>query len=790
MMKEGGARMPPWRRRGTRQAGLLGGALLAALAVALLGVRGQAQGQAPNQITLSGFSRAPASVNAGTPQVAMLALTATSSSGVATVASIRVELTGSVTEGDIAPNGVHLWADRNGNAVIDGADTLLNSKPPLNGTVTLTVGVSVHWGLPAQLLVSMSFSAAAGNGHTVGVRVASTSDVISQAEAAIGGVYPIASGQAVIVAVNPDTAEIVEATGGVEQGSGGMLEAADGLVRAEAPPGATSVPLTMWLVRPGADALPPLPGLVVVAPLSLAWEAAEPGATTPPRLSAPVQITIRLAELASSIGRETLTVVALGTQGGWVTLPAVLSADGARLIVSVSVMITFAVVTLPGAAADVLPPAGGMLTSNDGRISVTMPAGASADGVQISLTPAAAPAALTGTATPVGPATTVAVQPVTNAPLSAPITVAIDLPAGTQCTATCPYAVYGQSPGGGPVQVLPSRVSADGAQLLVEITGAITVVVAETAAAASGQVAADRTGSVATPDGAVRVDAGSGRTPITISLAPVPADAATLGMLEGQAAADPIGVGLSAGDGSGSGGRSVTVEVRLSTAGGAANAASLRAYGVGADGFPQLLPSVVDGVAGVLRIAIDVSQTIYLTRDAPTRTVLLQPGWNLVTWSGGNRAPVSFLGTALQARLDSVHRWDSARGGYASYFHAAPTTGRLQTLDSEDAIWVRLSGSTALPLIMPDTRLAPRSLPLRPGWNLVSWSGAATPTLDGLGPLVSRMGALITWSQADQALQHAYVPGFPVFVARLEKRGPLWVYIDGAAAVTWPQPGA
>jgi CSLREA domain-containing protein len=83
-----------------------------------------------------------------------------------------------------------------------------------------------------------------------------------------------------------------------------------------------------------------------------------------------------------------------------------------------------------------------------------------------------------------------------------------------------------------------------------------------------------------------------------------------------------------------------------------------------------------------------------------------------------------------------------------------------------------------------------RTVELRPEWNLVGWTGAATPVSNAVEGLGSGLGAVFTWDVAAGVFQ-SYALALPAFLNTLSDLLPgagIWLRVAGGAGVTWEQP--
>ena len=756
--------------------------------------------QTLTQVTFVSASRAPSAVTAGSTDVPFLNLTATVSAATARID--RLTRTGTAADGDTAVDGIRLWFDANGNGLVDGVDQLLDTATFLQGVALLKPDFVVAWTAPALLIVTVDVRPTAGAGSTLGLQIDSATSLSLSADALIAGDFPADSGLATILAL-PDSPSTVGAGTSVSGNTTTTVQTADGLITATVPAGATAVDLIVSLALVDSALLPDRPGTPASAAYRLTWSATD--GATPQVLAAAVRIELDLAAIMQGgEDHSQLTVIALTANGAWQALPSTLSADGLRLIISVSVEVTFSLVILPGAVADLLPPAGGVVVSADGTAQAILPAGAVTEPVLLSLTPSHAPApTLPGSSRAVGTPLAFRQQnPATGEPadLSAPITLALQTPDLSDvpgCESPCAVAVYAiPSDGGTPVPV-PSRLSNDGLHVLIDVSVDVTLVLVAGPDIASGTIAAGAAGVVVSVDGRIRLAAPAGAEDLTVTVGPVVLDPAIAAQVGSDLVFAPQHVAFAEGAaGAGRSGRETTLEIALDALAPNVDPAQLQAFGVPAHAAnadaatPRLLPAVVDTDAGLVRIAVNVDTTVFLTQFAACRGVPLEAGWNLVTFSGPEGMPAPFLHTLLGDRLIAVDRWNAGDRRYDTYFPALPISQSLQRFRAEDALWVLIADGPALAWCMADTPPASRSVALHPGWNLVSWAGPDTPAPELLAPLRHDLISVFVWDPHTASLNPLLLAIGPIFPTLVSTRDAMWLLVAGDIPVTWNQPGA
>lgn len=168
-----------------------------------------------------------------------------------------------------------------------------------------------------------------------------------------------------------------------------------------------------------------------------------------------------------------------------------------------------------------------------------------------------------------------------------------------------------------------------------------------------------------------------------------------------------------------------------------------------------------------------------------TRTALLRPGWNLVSWLG--IATATATATApLGSTVDQLLSWDAAAGNWR-WFSLAARRGSLATLDNGDAVWVHVTA--AAPLYWPQAvpRPLPRLLDTPPGWTLTAWTGPdVTPLAKAVASLGDRVSAVASFDAAQQEYR-LYRPDLPWLGAApiLSHGDAFWIRLRSAG--TWAQ---
>ena len=169
------------------------------------------------------------------------------------------------------------------------------------------------------------------------------------------------------------------------------------------------------------------------------------------------------------------------------------------------------------------------------------------------------------------------------------------------------------------------------------------------------------------------------------------------------------------------------------------------------------------------------------------RNVPLLEGWNLVGWTGAT--PITEATAAIAGTFNAVFTWDATSQRFRSYNPSLPANlNTLSDLELGDAVWIRVASPGGA--LWPQTRSdGPRTVSLRTGFNLVTWTGPdATPVgvaIAGLGPA---METLLLWDAASQRFR-SFSPDVPSVlntVTALNYGDAMWLLVNRTA--TWRQP--
>ena len=191
-----------------------------------------------------------------------------------------------------------------------------------------------------------------------------------------------------------------------------------------------------------------------------------------------------------------------------------------------------------------------------------------------------------------------------------------------------------------------------------------------------------------------------------------------------------------------------------------------------------------------LHISVPGNRTVAVAAVTP-RTIPLQPGWNLVTYTGAPDTPVAFLFGGLPSVIDAIHGWDSAGSRFLSAFPFAPSHSTLTTVQPRDALWVHVRGAQTVEWDEFGSALPPGPTALTPGWNLVPWLGSEVPFTIGAARLFRISPIVYRWDPVG-SLHEVFNAAGPSFLNTLTTLHPfdgLWVFVATNAPVLWQQPG-
>ena len=172
----------------------------------------------------------------------------------------------------------------------------------------------------------------------------------------------------------------------------------------------------------------------------------------------------------------------------------------------------------------------------------------------------------------------------------------------------------------------------------------------------------------------------------------------------------------------------------------------------------------------------------------------LVPDWNLIGVPGGGR--ISELLLPIGGQFDAVFAWNAGAQTYVVYYpqvppqvtrrQVPPQVNTLQELQSDQAIWIRITNpaGASLPLPQEDSDVRPPAVTLLRGWNLVPWRGPDRVTAaEATTNLGAALEMLWRWDAALQRFE-LYIPAIPERVQLRTSEG-VWIRVD--RAVEWDQ---
>ena len=163
----------------------------------------------------------------------------------------------------------------------------------------------------------------------------------------------------------------------------------------------------------------------------------------------------------------------------------------------------------------------------------------------------------------------------------------------------------------------------------------------------------------------------------------------------------------------------------------------------------------------------------------------LYPGWNLVGWAG--TPDVSEATASIRGSFEAVYAFNGSEQLFRRYAPDAPASlSDLTSFEFGDGLLIFVTAPGGVVWSRPMT-VAPRSVELGAGYNLVAWTGdarAVSEAADGLG---DALVAIYAFDAASQRFQ-TYRPGSPSFLNELEAISPgQAVWVEVSAPAVWEQ---
>ncbi len=176
--------------------------------------------------------------------------------------------------------------------------------------------------------------------------------------------------------------------------------------------------------------------------------------------------------------------------------------------------------------------------------------------------------------------------------------------------------------------------------------------------------------------------------------------------------------------------------------------------------------------------------------------VVLQPGWNLVAWTGAP-TPVEDATATVAGSFQDLFVYDLTlnppTGGWRSYNPNLPPALRsFSEFQTNQPLWVRVSAAGGAIWRQPVAANEGRTLSLRSGWNLIAWAGPdGTASADAFAEIASLLTSAYAWDAATQRYVN-YYPHLPQLsnLTALRYGQGVWLSMAGAAQLSLPAPGA
>ena len=168
------------------------------------------------------------------------------------------------------------------------------------------------------------------------------------------------------------------------------------------------------------------------------------------------------------------------------------------------------------------------------------------------------------------------------------------------------------------------------------------------------------------------------------------------------------------------------------------------------------------------------------------RSVPLSAGYNEVVYSGPTVPPLMIADQVPGLR--SILVWDADGQRFESYVVDSPDlSSGLSVVRTGDVVWMNVAGTATWEF--PESDL-PTEVSLSPGWNRVTWSGAADVLAqDALAPLRTRLHSAFAWNAATGQYE-VFSPSLPTLSNSLVTLRPvsaIWIRLNGSSVVTWQQ---
>jgi len=166
---------------------------------------------------------------------------------------------------------------------------------------------------------------------------------------------------------------------------------------------------------------------------------------------------------------------------------------------------------------------------------------------------------------------------------------------------------------------------------------------------------------------------------------------------------------------------------------------------------------------------------------AVTQTISLSAGWNLISFSVvPSDTRVSSVLAPIIDRVSAVLSYD---GGALSYYPNVPQS-TLKRLDAQHGYWIKLTAPATL--VITGTRPTTATIPLKPGWNLLSYlPDRPMPLTTALASIAGEYSAVLGFN-GGAASWYAELPPSVNSLTTLQPRQGYWVYMTQAANLVYP----
>ena len=165
-------------------------------------------------------------------------------------------------------------------------------------------------------------------------------------------------------------------------------------------------------------------------------------------------------------------------------------------------------------------------------------------------------------------------------------------------------------------------------------------------------------------------------------------------------------------------------------------------------------------------------------------TTELEPGWNLVGWTGAETEIASVFDATRQ--VTAIYVWDGATQSFrGAARQESEVSGSLKALQPGMGLWLRVGGTERVswtrPLLTESALVS-----LVDGWNLVSWSGRDGATAgDIFNSLGEEPAVAATWDASQGEFLVAFAGAGPDL--HVKRGDALWLHTSGEGR--WLQPG-